>query len=146
MAEAKSNIALFNSFVGVILEKLYTSFPVCNDISTAEIVNSSKQDATKEKNILVCSETLFWLRDSGFITFVAPEEKALFIGGGIEAYNDFTCVVLTAKGLEILKQSPSSIKANTTLGEKLSEAVEKGFASKVSELVGLAISGSLKFG
>ena len=74
------NIDLFNKYTGIILKKLYDSFPVCNNISVLEVINfiDIKDDTTKQKE-LICSETLFWLKDSGIITFISLKNSLSFL-------------------------------------------------------------------
>lgn len=139
----EKNIDLFNRYTGSILKLLYENFPVCYGISTLDIVEDTLID--KDKKELVCSETMFWLKDSGFITFVSPKDKTISLDSGTVAYYKFSCAVLTAKGLEILKQIPQSIKPRETLGDKLVEAVSKNAPTMVTDIVSTAISGSLKF-
>ena len=116
---------------------------MCENIPIAELIYQLDEEPNGTKEV-ICSETLFWLKDSNIITFIAPTQKTLSVSDVIPN-PIFKCTVLTAKGLEILKQTPDSILNKDTLGDKLSKAVEGGAMSKISEVVGLAISGSLKF-
>ena len=144
--EDDKNIDIFNKYTGEILKLLYENFPVCYDLNISDIINNTSIKTTyaQDKIELICSETVYWLRDSGFITFAQPQEKLHSIMR-YEATPQFMCVILTAKGLEILKQTPDSIKPKETLGDKLVEAVSKNASTVVSDIVSTAISGSIKF-
>ena len=136
------NIELFDIYVGYIFDKLYDDFPICKDFDTRKCVqeiNGATADIDAKRKEFVFSETLFWLRENGLITFEKPEERIITIGGGLEPYPYFTCARLTAKGLAILKKVPESISDKKTIGEELAEAVKNGFKERITDLVKLAL-------
>ena len=144
-----SNIALFDAYVAEIFKILYESFPVCEDIRVADIVqrieegNRQRVDGdipVKERQI--CSASLHWLRDNGLISVYYPQKKSFTTSDNMSMDELFTCVVLTAKGLAVLKQVPQSIKEGSSIGDEISMALKEGMLSKARELVGVAL-GSL---
>jgi hypothetical protein len=141
------NIDMFDIFTGYIFKELYENFPVCFDVNTTDVVEKINGEMAKydtDKKELIFSETMFWLQDSGFITFKAPGEKVITMDSGVCAFPSFMCCVLTAKGLEVLKKVPKAITKRKTIGEELSEAVKGGMRSKISEYVGVALSQVIK--
>lgn len=131
------NIEVFDILVGCVFSELYENFPVCKEIKTEPFLK--KIEMYSIENVLILSETLFWLRDSGFITFKSPNEKNISKMEGTIAFPTFSCVVLSAKGLEILKKVPKSIDEKG-LGDEMIEAVKLGAKDRISELVSSALS------
>ena len=140
------NIELFDTYTAEIFTILYENFPVSKDIKTHEIVKSVKTDPeTSDRNLQICSSTMHWLRDSGMVSVYAPSKKTFSTSDDVGIDYLFTCVVLTAKGLEILKQTPKSVqRGGASLGEEISSAVKKGMREEASELVGLALGGIVR--
>jgi hypothetical protein len=145
-----SNIQLFDTYTAEIFKILYENFPVCKDIKPHEIVNSI--EAKYEERPIgdipmierqICSSALHWLRDNNLISVYAPSKKTFTSSDDVSMDELFSCVVLTAKGLAVLKQVPKSIQEGASLGEEISDAVKKGMFSKASELVGVALSGAM---
>lgn len=141
---ALKNIELFDTFTGVILKELYENFPVCLDIKVDQMVadnNEGLENVERDRKELILSETLFWLQDSEFITFKAPDGK-MFTYDGHQRSNFFMCCVLTAKGLEVLKKIPKRLDSSKqkSIGEELIEAVKAGAKKQISDVVGAALS------
>jgi len=148
-----SNIKLFDAYTAEIFKILYENFPVCKDIKPHEIVNRIEVKY-KERPIgdipmierQICSSALHWLRDNNLISVYAPSKKTFSTSDDVSMDELFTCVVLTAKGLAVLKQVPQSLQTGVSLGEEISDAVKKGMLNKASELVGVALGGMLMGG
>lgn len=137
------NIETFDMMVGYVFSELYESFPVCLEIKVNPFLK--KIEMHSEKNELILSETLFWLRDSGFINFSNPIEKNISKMNGTIPYPIFSCVVLSAKGLEILKKVPKSVNGEGGIGEEIVDAVKIGAKDSISQLVGTALRMSFTF-
>ncbi len=135
---AMKNIETFDKMVGYVFSELYESFPICLEIKANPFLK--KIEMHSEKNELILSETLFWLRESGFITFKSPIEKSISKMDGVIPHPLFSCVVLTAKGLEILKKIPKSVDEEKGIGEEIIDAVKIGAKDRISQLVSSALS------
>lgn len=140
---AMKNIESFDKCVGYVLGELYENFPICVRINLKEFLQKNKHDVN-DKEELILSETLFWLRDNNFLIFTHPEEKDVSHFQEVRAFPQFTCVVLTAKGLDVLKKAPKSIKENKGIGEHIMEAVNTGAKEQLSNLVGTVLSTAIK--
>lgn len=131
------NIKTFDKFVGYISAELYTAFPVCIKINVCEFLKKIKCEGEEEE--LIFSETMFWLRGAGFLSFVSPDEKEIFPMEGVVASLQFSCVVLSAKGLEILKKTPKSVESKESIGEMVKNAIKEGSKAKMIEGVNMAL-------
>ena len=143
-----SNIVLFDAYAAEVFSQLYKNFPVCKDIYVEDIIKNAEHDRKEsvERQREICSETMHWLREAEFISVKTPTFKDFYLNRDEHKIETvFTCVILTAKGLQILKQVPRSIKEGVTLGEEISDALKQGFKSRASELVSIAL-GSLVTG
>lgn len=142
---ALKNIDIFDIFTGYVLGELYESFPICIEINLQDFIKKTDGIDNTEKNQLILSETLFWLQDNNFLDFPIPNEKPLKRFDGALAYPQFSCVVLTAKGLEVLKKVPKSLNDKEKgMGEHLMEAAKTGTKHAISELVGSVLSTAIK--
>ncbi|MGA9701124.1 hypothetical protein [Pseudomonas sp.] len=129
------NIKRFDEYTGQIFAYLYQSFPVPTSIVPREFVDletdglAANKDDDINEEIRIFLATARWLVMSGYIH--CREERLSYIR---EA-------VLTAKGLEILKRTPSSVEGGPSFGDRLSKAAkEEGretMRSLVSEVLGL---------
>jgi hypothetical protein len=129
------NIKRFDEYTGQIFAYLYQSFPVPTEIIPREFVEQEPIDLDTgevgdiDKEIRIFSATAKWLVMSGYIH--CREEKLSYL----------RYAVLTAKGLEILKRTPSSVDGGPSFGDRLSKAAkEEGretMRSLVSEVLGL---------
>ena len=137
---ALKNIETFDKFVGYILADLYQSFPVCKEVQVSYF--AKKCDMGGED--LILSETLFWLQDTGFLTFTGPKEKHIRRMEEVTTFPIFSCIVLTAKGLETLKKTPKSIDKKKGIGENIIDAVQRGAKAELSELVSDMLSMTYK--
>lgn len=144
---AMKNIDTFDILTGYILGELYESFPICKEINLELFLINNESIDNTEKNQLILSETLFWLRDNDFLTFPIPEEKPLRRHTGAMAYPQFSCIVLTAKGLAVLKKVPKSVDRKDKdkgLGEHIIDVVKMGTKEQLSNLVGSVLATAIK--
>ncbi|KMT53562.1 hypothetical protein [Pseudomonas fildesensis] len=131
---AASNIERFDELTGKIFGALYASFPIRIHLQSRHFIaehifdNPHAQDPVRRQEINMFYATVRWLSDAGYLTY---RESS----GAIED------AVLTAKGLEVLKATPSSLDAGPSIGERLSTAgKEEGkelFRGLVTEALGL---------
>lgn len=113
---ALKNIELFDLYAGKILAELYVSFPLKIDIDVCDMLEMkiSEHDMSVPKECMIFNDTLEWLKESGFVYY---EECYTYA---------FRRVVLSAKGLEVLKATPASIKRKDGIGEQLRDVVATG--------------------
>lgn len=133
-----ANIELFDEYTGKMLAELYQKFPMpvyldIRDVSGFLEVNEygtvldGNGNPSKEADIALA--TLEWLIESGYIKTRDTRSN----------YGFGRCV-LTAKGLEVLKASPDSLKEKKYLGDMLVTAVKSGTTDSVKEMTKLIIS------
>ena len=128
-----SNIERFDVYTGLIFARLYAAFPIRTDLFDHDVIPGAWQngefmpEAYKADNEFVRA-TIYWLKDAGFIA------------GEISNLGLFRAV-LTSKGLEVLKATPSSLSNGPSLGERITNAAkEEGketMRSLVSEALGI---------
>ncbi|TWI46313.1 hypothetical protein IQ22_04503 [Pseudomonas duriflava] len=129
-----SNIEQFDDLVGRIFGELYESFPLTRHIFCSELQkhiaasNLSEVDdydpCSDESRFFMAS--IKWLGNAGFI-----EHGLISQGSALDC-------VLTAKGLEALKATPTCLEGS--LGDRLLKAAEAGHISELRELTGKALS------
>jgi hypothetical protein len=139
---AMKNIESFDKCVGYVFGELYENFPICVSINLKQFLQKNKHDVN-DKEELILSETLFWLRDNNFLVFTHPKEKDVSHFQEVRAFPQFSCVVLSAKGLDVLKKVPKSIREGKGIGEHIMEAVSTGAKEQLSTLVGVALSSAI---
>jgi len=118
------NIEIFNETVGKTLAFLYESFPRRTSFNVSQLTGIPAPSMDEEKQARIEKiralelryYSIAWLVDSGYIS-AKPFP-----------YDEFHDAVLTAKGLEVLKFEPESLK--TSFGDKLLDA-SKNSASEV---------------
>jgi len=137
MADMK-NIELFDLYTGCTLNLLYENFPVCIDLDLPKEIKKITNTKHTDKELLVFSETLFWLEDSGYIKFEKPEKRAISLAG-LQPFPYFTCTTLTTKGLSILKKIPDSIDNDKNIAQELKEAISNNLSSRISDIVNIAL-------
>jgi hypothetical protein len=126
---AVSNIEKFDDIAGRILAELYERFPVATVLSTEDFMDSGTHwDDTLGMEVLDDDGTFFistatWLINAGYLSG-SPFQK-LFIENA----------VLTAKGLEVLKAIPDSLKGGASIGERLADAAKEGGKETMRGLV-----------
>ncbi|EHD22630.1 MULTISPECIES: hypothetical protein [Brenneria] len=134
-----SNIEKFNELVGIIFAKLYESFPLKRDLFTDDILgkeflaSNSQEIGTSAEDEIFFLDSIDWLLMSGYIV-------------GARSSGGCHNVVLTAKGLEVLKAVPQSL--NSPLGERIVAAVNaegrKALSSLVSQALGLGLQYAIR--
>ncbi|MEB0091782.1 hypothetical protein QN391_00570 [Pseudomonas sp. CCI1.2] len=132
---AADNIDRFNRLTGSVFGRLYSSFPMPIDLEVMDfagaVVRSGDPDQEDQMDNAreFFRSTLTWLSESGYMTHTAStSDIARFYG-----------CTLTAKALEVLKSTPSSV-GGETLGGKLASAAKDGATSKLKDLAGEALS------
>lgn len=139
------NIEKFNDIVGTVLGHLYARFPVPTiidaeliGINTAcEVVEGPggagqivERDDEDERFFL---HSVSWLISAGFAQ-VGQRTRSAFID-----------VVLTSKGLEVLKAYPSSLTAGPSMGDQLLGASKNGATALLRSTVNEALSLGCKY-
>ena len=132
---ASSNIELFDEFAGKIFGQLYERFPVPKDLHIEDFFPTiSKEGGDAAASEISHKRTVFyattvWLQSAGYTT--SADERSSFSNQ----------VVLTAKGLEVLKATPRSLTIGPSIGEQLAEATKEGgkeiMRGLVSEALGI---------
>ncbi|EPB4503246.1 hypothetical protein [Yersinia enterocolitica] len=116
------NIEIFNETVGKTLAFLYENFPQRMSFTVSELTGIPVPSLVEEKQTRIEKYralemryySIAWLVDTGYIS-----AKPI-------PYDEFHDAVLTAKGLEVLKIEPESLKA--PFGDKLIEASKNSAA------------------
>lgn len=123
------NIELFDRYASVLLGRLYEKFP-CRDVIFLSEIASEEIDPAEELtiNLQIARDTLLWLADSGYLNY----DK--------DNYYAFQGVVLTEKGLRLLREVPESLKSKKTLGERLINALKIGAEETAREILKTIIS------
>jgi hypothetical protein len=128
----KSNIELFDEYTGQVFAELYASFPMPCLVSAIHLAPELPEDgeidyeahANESKFI---EATIYWLRDAGYIS-----GRVISLG--------LMDAVLTSKGLEVLKATPSSLANGPSLGDQIKEAAKEGGKETMRGLVTEALS------
>lgn len=157
-----SNLTVFEVQTAEIFSLLYESFPVKIDVYRHQVSKSLKpidsfgdelgsptsigefddyyesfdafcQSDEYQKEYQVFSATMDWLNASGYIAF-----------DSFVSYDYYEDVVLTAKGLEVLKCTPSCIDGSLSLGEKLKEETLSSGSDAARDIVKQALREGVK--
>ncbi|MCK8667918.1 hypothetical protein M1M11_23835 [Pseudomonas azerbaijanoccidens] len=129
----KSNIDRFDEYAGLIFAHLYAAFPMRVQIGDYQFMPEAQKDGefdfemySRESKFV--EATILWLRDAGYIS-----GQVISLG--------LLDAVLTSKGLEVLKATPSSLVNGPSLGDRITDAVKEGgketMRSLVSEALGI---------
>ncbi|TWD52523.1 hypothetical protein [Pseudomonas sp. SJZ131] len=141
---AETNIDEFDKAVGLILAKLYQSFPMRILIEPIITESLSPFDPTidgwdkpyfRQRDIFKC--TMSWLIQAGYIW--SEKQDGLAELSGI-----FKECVLSAKGLEVLK-APDSL-SGLSIGAQLQDAARDGVLSSIKSLTEKALGIGAKMG
>lgn len=130
-----SNIKRFDELTGQILGTLYESFPVPRNLLLGELIDDGYSfdeffgTEVPNENGEFLFACIDWLSESGYLRF---KDKVYATG--------FSDGVLTAKGLEVLKATPESLKTGPTLGDQLVDASKSGAKSLLGSIAGQALS------
>lgn len=136
---AVSNIERFDELTGRVLAALYAAFPMPVALVPEKFVGKA-WGVDNFTGALVASEetefftaTVTWLAEAGYLRY--QEADSVKVSG-------YTGVVLTAKGLELLKAIPDSLGGS--FGERLREAAaaegREGLRALVSQVLGTGVA------
>lgn len=134
-----SNISSFDEYAGRVFALLYESFPIPLDLTIGEVLG--KQDLYMQHGIPaemmteceIASHTVQWLAKAGYLSMQA--------GNG----NDFFHLVLTEKGLEVMKAIPGVIDSQSQpLGKQISTALKAGTKETLKLLTNQALAIGVK--
>lgn len=126
------NIELFDYYAGIIFSELIDEFPLPKDIKAADIVKNDIHIDEANKHVAIVYYTCLWLKENGFVN----------LDNSFSSQKMVSNVILTAKGLEILKQTPQSIDGKS-LGDNLKAAVQTGKDEFIKQAVNKIFSLSL---
>ncbi len=126
------NIDYFNEYTAKIFAKLYQEFPRRCSIEISKITG---KDNRNKKETELCTDTLYWLREHGYIIY---DDKDKILDG------DIVSCVLSDKGLAVLNQVPESLNAEQSYGDKLIDAVQNGALDSIKSTVSSLLSTGLK--
>ena len=127
-----NNIELFDWYTGMVLGKLYRSFPLPVSISAEDFIDyttlraGTREALEKEESLFLA--TIKWLADVGYIHF-----------DGMTGVSFFE-VILTNHGLLILRAAPLSADESCTLGEKMMQSIKEENTERLRGLVTEALS------
>ena len=138
------NIEAFNSVVSLVLAKLYNAFP--NEIELegnriayeASELLEGENVPLREKLFEVAEDAINFLVEEGFIRTNAKYSNLDSMG--------FPGVRLTLRGFAVLGNVPNAVVSKKTLGAQISDAVNDGASTSLSELVSKALSGAVQIG
>lgn len=130
-----NNIDVFDQCTAHIFSTLYESFPVPVDLDysepSVEIFDEEESADVAFDKLVIFEKSILWLNSAGYLNI-----EAITYDG---AHN----VVLTAKGLEVLKL-PSSLEVNgPSFGEKIVSSIKSGALKASGEAAKLALSKGL---
>lgn len=117
------NIELFDEYTTLVMAQLYEGFPVKMTIDARNLCGHNDIDeygavvdasGRPSKAFDVALATVEWLGDNGYVRY--KERWAL----------GWTNVVLTEKGLAMLKALPNSLASKETFGDRLLRLVKEG--------------------
>jgi hypothetical protein len=114
-----TNIETFDSAVAAILAHLYGTFPRLETLNAFELAGSSDAETCA-----IYAGTVVFLEREGFLRY--------FVRSG--GNGQFFSAALTAKGLELLRATPESLRSKAPIGEQLRDAVKGGAKELAKEL------------
>lgn len=124
------NIELFDEYTTIVMAQLYESFPIKKTIDARNLCGHSDIDeyggvvdasGRPSKAFDLAMATIEWLGDNGYARY---KERWAF---------GWTDVVLTEKGLTMLKALPNSLASKETFGDRLLRLVKEGSISLAKE-------------
>lgn len=134
---ARSNIEQFDEYTGQILGRLYEKFPVPVRVMASDFFDCGPISIANDEYVFtgddaaIFQATASWLVMAGYIH--TPGKKNSFLDSA----------VLTAKGLELLKLTPSSVVGGPSLGDKLTKAAKdesrEALRAVASEILGMGV-------
>lgn len=135
-----SNIDVFNETVGKTFAFLYESFPrkvtidVCALTGVSAPTFEEKDPAVRKQKheaLVLRYYSIEWLIAAGYVSADAVP------------FESFDKAVLTAKGLELLKLDPESLKQS--LGDKLVDATKSGAIDAIKSTASSALTTGISF-
>lgn len=132
-----SNMDEFNRISAIVLAKLYEAFPQGIGILAEEVSETdSKPD---EDTIMNFDYTVRFLASEGFLKYESESDQGLFFGE----------VILTLKGLKILRSVPNVLEEKQSLGQKVTGLVKGGtkeiskeaLKAVINQIISVASSG-----
>jgi hypothetical protein len=131
-----SQIELFDRCAAIVFAKLYESFPLRITIDYYDVPISLFEESDSSSLVAhkfeIYEATIRWLREAGFIW-----------AGDVDRGK--ACdMVLSPKGLEVLKVPSSISKKPETLGQLLVEAVKNGAKDVAKNGVSAALTAGFK--
>lgn len=127
MPERPTNIDRFNDLTAKLFSMLYGAFPQRLDIDFIEWLGTAYGEAANA-DVDFCHATLKWLEGAGYVAV-----------GAFDAMGA-TKIVLTARGLEVLKAIPASLKTKESFGEAIINTLKAGAAGTARQLVAHALT------
>lgn len=134
-----SNINQFDEYVGRVFGILYESFPVPTDLNIGDVLgvpdlyNSSGLPAEMDNEANIAVYSVIWLASVGYLKMTQNSS------------NEFFDLILTEKGLEVLKATPSSLTHQSLpLGKQIAVASKSGAKEILRTLVNEALSVGVK--
>lgn len=119
-----TNIELFNGIVGKIFAILYEKFPVETSITYIDLIDELIDNKVYERTLgdgEFVDATVNWLIKAGYV------------------YERGGDIVLSAKGLEVLRAMPESVDPEIPLGEKIIEYSKGMFNEGLNHSVKVAL-------
>ncbi len=128
------NMDLFNQYSAEIFSMLYLAFPEPIGLDALSISGHQEIDenGSPEKEAKICKATIQWLADTGYLSF---QDEYQYGAGD---------AVLTAKGLEVLKAVPGSLKNGGSIGDKIVTTLKGGAKETATALVKTALTEGFK--
>ncbi|MBZ0330689.1 hypothetical protein KZO25_10225 [Halomonas sp. ANAO-440] len=130
----------FNRLVALLFGTLYEEFPVPYRLDAAKFLEKVI-DQSDEEGAFNFPEyfesTVKWLETAGYI-WIVNDYTTL---GGYEVE-----VVLSEKGLEALRQVPSSLEGSESIGERFASFTKSKTSEALSTLISIAISSAINGG
>ena len=132
------NIELFDEYTARILSRLYERFPVKCALDVREITGHTDideygaivaPDGRKSKEAEIAYATIEWLAETGYLR--ADDANPPY---------GYRLCVLSARGLELLKATPQSVRMTETLGDKLVRLVAEGSMDLAKDAVRATIA------
>ncbi len=136
-----SNIDLFDRYATHILAELYQAFPFRHDLDIVELLEKwgdaeaiqrdafgQIEDATIRRRAELLEATIDWLGEAGYLTWRQHNTGY------------YAQAILTAKGLEVLKSTPDSLKKKKMLGDHLVEVVRTGAQEAIKTAFSIVVT------
>lgn len=131
-----TQIELFDRCAAIVFAKLYEAFPLRIDIDSTDIPMELFDDTDSTWQVThkfdVYESTIRWLRDAGYVWASDVDGRKT------------RDVVLTPKGLEILKLPSSLSTKKESVGQLLTDVVKRGAKDAAQKAVSSALTVGFK--